>query len=347
MMKTILHTDVKGHSVRYEVDTSDPNAELGFGGTGKVYKGKRFDLSNGSVRDVAIKFLFEELPQKAIERARRETQISINSDNLVEMIDFVDEVDAKGHHHYYVVSELLYGIMLLDLLNGNLEAKDGTVYERISSLYNLYNNNRSKFAVFIIRNVLSGIMAMHDAGYIHRDIDPSNVMITADDKVKLIDFGLAKKMISLTAQHDRQLTSNGEFVGKVAYAAPELFLEDTQYHNATTDIYALGILFYQMLIGELPFQGSVYEVRRMQVHSKMPLNRIKNRHLRKIIGKATQKSQDKRYQSAYEFRVAIDELNRKSIDSANGNSLQFNAKLVILIIMGLILGVVLSLILGS
>ena len=84
-------------------------------------------------------------------------------------------------------------------------------------------NNKLEFAIFIVKNILSGIMALHDKGYIHRDLDPSNIMITADRKVKIIDFGIAKKLDSLNTQ-DQQLTNTGQFVGKAAYGAPEILL---------------------------------------------------------------------------------------------------------------------------
>jgi hypothetical protein len=76
---------------------------------------------------VAIKFLYADLPEITIERARRETEIRISSENLVEMIDFIDVVD-DGVHHYHVVSELLEGVLLSELLKGNLSSQDGEVH---------------------------------------------------------------------------------------------------------------------------------------------------------------------------------------------------------------------------
>ena len=306
-MKTLLKTNTRGHQIQYDIDVDNPSAKLGFGGTGTVYKGIQTNLTIGSKREVAVKFLRDDLNAINFERAKREAELRITNENLVEMIDFVEEVDQKGGHHYYVVSELIYGVMLFDLLKGKLESQDGVVHEGIQKLYDLCLEDRVQFAVFIVRHVLSGIMAMHDKGYIHRDIDPSNVMITDDGVVKLIDFGIAKDLSQLTTQ-DRQLTSTGEFVGKAKYAAPELALGDVAHQNFTTDIYSLGIMFYELITGEHPFDGPDHEILRKQIHKKLPLENITNKKVRAIIGKATQKEQTKRYKSAFELRVALDQL---------------------------------------
>ena len=166
-------------------------------------------------------------------------------------------------------------------------------------------NLKKAFAGEVFRCILSGIMALHDAGYIHRDIDPSNIMVTSEGKIKLIDFGIAKKFNELGTV-DKQLTSTGQFVGKTHYAAPELLLGDLNNQNRTTDIYSLGITLYQLMTGHLPFDGPFQEVHDKQLHEKLPLKDIQDKTVRKIIEKATEKDQKKRYQSASEFRVDID-----------------------------------------
>lgn len=306
-MVTIQKTDKRGHKIRYEIDIDNPSCYLGFGGTGTVYKGIQTDTTIGSKREVAVKFLNDDLVKERFERAKREAELRITHENLVEMIDFIDDVDDKEHHKYYVVSEMLYGVMLFDLLKGKLESQDGTVHEGVQKLYDLCQEDRDKFAVLIVRNVLSGIMAMHDKGYIHRDIDPSNVMITDEGVIKLIDFGLAKDLSQLDT-HDRQLTVEGVFYGKAMYASPEQALGDTLHQDFRTDIYTLGIMFYEIITGELPFDGPVHEVLHKQLREKMPVHNIANKQIRNIIYKATRKEQNLRYKSAYEFRVALDEL---------------------------------------
>lgn len=337
-MKTLIQTDKRGHRIQYDIDVDNPASNLGYGGTGVVYKGIRTDTTLGSKREVAVKFLREDLSKIALQRAKREANLRISNENLVEMIDFVEEVDEKGRNHSYVVSELVYGVMLFDLLKGKLESQDGEIHEGIQKLYDLCQESRSKFAVLIVRNVLSGIMAMHDKGYIHRDIDPSNVMITDEGGVKLIDFGIAKDLSQLNTQ-DRQLTTTGEFVGKAWYAAPEMALGDISHQNFTTDIYSLGIMFYELLTGEVPYDGPDHEVLRMQINKKMPLEKIANKHIRKIINKATQKEQSKRYKSSYEFRVALDQLTWRVDKSIDKTWILWTVISVIGLIIGVLVGI--------
>ena len=304
--------------IHYEIDTEEK--PLGVGGMGQVFKGIRVDEKPGVRIPVAIKFLFDDLPVNVIERARREASIQIHNENLVEMYGFIqiDEEIAPGkvHERYHVVSELLHGVMLYDLLKGKVTDNEGSLIPFAEELYRMYQNERREFAVFIIKNVLSGIMALHDKGYVHRDIDPSNIMITSDRKVKIIDFGIAKQMATLNTQ-DQLLTTAGMFMGKAAYAAPELVLGDVSHQNETTDIYAIGIMFFQLVTGNLPFEGATHEILEMQQHKKMPLQLIEDKALRKIIGKATEKEQSKRYQSAAEFRVAVEQLKSLEKESAS------------------------------
>lgn len=294
----------------YEFDSEDH--PLGEGGMGKVYKGKCIDERNGMTKDVAIKFLFSDLPDHAIKRARREASIQLRNDNLVEMLGFIEtsqrNVIGETVKRYHVVSELLDGVILDDLLKGKISDRNGQIIPFAEKLYQDFQNNPLLFAVTVIKSVLSGLMALHDAGYIHRDIDPTNIMVTRQGNIKLIDFGIAKPINTLTT-YDKGLTTAGVFMGKPWYAAPELVLGDVKHQNVTTDIYAIGILFYQLYMGSRPFEGEHYEVLDMQLHKKMPLSPIKNSKVKEIIAKATSKKQGQRYQSATEFRVDIDKIN--------------------------------------
>lgn len=296
------------NGIVYEVDTE--SKPLGVGGMGQVLRGVRID-ARGVCQSVAIKFLFDDLPLHVIERARREASIQIHNENLVEMFGFIqiDERIAPDivHERYHVVSELLEGVMLYDLLKGKTTDNEGKEVEFAAELYNQYVNDRRGFALFIIKNVLSGIMALHDKGYIHRDIDPSNIMVTVDRKVKIIDFGIAKQLSTLNTQ-DQMLTTAGQFMGKAAYAAPELVVGDVVHQNKTTDIYAVGILLFQLITGHLPFDGATHEVLDMQLHQKMPLQEIVQKDIRKLIARATEKKQIDRFQSAAEFRVALEQV---------------------------------------
>lgn len=301
----------RNKGIYYEFDTNDE--PLGEGGMGAVYKGVCVNDQTGASRIVAVKFIYDNLSDnvQVIERARREAAIQIKHENLVEMLGFI-ETEGKtllgeSVRHYHIVSELLEGVSLDDLLNGKVTDKNGNVIPVAEKLYEDYKRDPQHFAVFIIKNILSGLMALHDKGYIHRDIDPTNIMVTKDGLVKLIDFGIAKQMRTLTS-HDKQLTKAGMFMGKPEYAAPELVLGEIGEQNQTTDIYAVGILLYQCIVGHPPFEGDKADVLRNQLHKNLPLRPVHSRELRKIIKRATEKTRAKRFQSAAEFRVALDTL---------------------------------------
>lgn len=297
----------KRRGVYYEFDPS--SEPLGEGGMGKVFKGRCVDEKAGSACNVAIKFMYSDLPPYAIEKARREAAIQFRHDNLIEMLGFIEtetkSVLGEPEHHYHVVSELLEGVSLDKMFEGKLTDQQGHFVPYAEKLYRDYQQDVNHFAVEIIKNILSGLMMMHDAGYIHRDIDPTNIMITSNGKIKLIDFGIAKKINALTS-HDKHLTTAGQFVGKPEYAAPELVLGAIDEQNQTTDIYAVGILLFQCIVGHVPFEGDRSDVLQKQLHSPIPLRLVKDKGLRKIIEIATDKSRSKRFQSAAEFRVALE-----------------------------------------
>jgi serine/threonine protein kinase len=294
----------------YEFDSED--SPLGVGGTGKVYKGLCVNEKTNQPRTVAVKFLKEDLPSNVIERARREAAIRIKSENLVEMLGFF-ETETKGFilgetiKRYHVVSELLDGVILDDLLKGVTVNHEGKIIPYAQELYNEYKNDNYHFSLTVISNILSGLIALHNSGYIHRDIDPTNIMVTSDRHIKLIDFGIAKQLSSLNTQ-DKNLTVTGVFVGKPEYAAPELALGDVKHQNRTTDIYAVGIVLFQLIVGHPPFDGEMTKVLQDQIHTKTPLGVIKDKPLKRIIGKATEKEQARRYQSTAEFLADIERL---------------------------------------
>lgn len=295
--------------IYYEYDPSD--TPLGEGGMGKVYRGWCCNETTNQRREIAIKFLYSDLPPHVIARARREAAVQLRNDNLVEMLGFV-EISAKDELgqpivRYHVISEYLHGVTLDKLLSGNVCDSKGNVIPFAQELYGKFLNDSYSFALTIIRSLLSGLMALHDGGYIHRDIDPSNVMVTSDGKIKLIDFGIAKKLNGNNTK-ESSYTVDGQFIGKPKYAAPELVRGLVDSQNPTTDIYAVGILLYQLLTGKVPFDGEMAEVLDMQLNKKIPLHNVKQKQIKEVIRIATQKKRPLRYQSAAEFRVAIEKL---------------------------------------
>ena len=232
----------KQKGIYYEYDAH--STPLGEGGMGIVYYGHCVEEKTGNSKEVAIKALHPNLPQEVYTRAEREASIRIKHDNLVEMLGFISVLEtnhlAESSYRHYVVSEYLNGIELSDLLVGRFDGIKNSNGEFARDLYHKYIKDREATSLYIIRSILSGVLALHDKGYIHRDIDPGNIMVTSDGCIKLIDFGIAKKLNSL-GTNDKLMTATGIFIGKAEYASPELVLGDVKNQNCTTDIYALGI----------------------------------------------------------------------------------------------------------
>lgn len=321
----------------YDVDSKP----LGEGGMGRVFKGFRVNQLTGERMPVAIKAIYENIPERVVERARREAEIQVDHDNLIRMYGFVEAVTpatekSPARVHYHVVMELLIGVTLEDVLNGITTDKHGMQIPFAAELYSQYQNQKVAATVRIMKAVLAGLMSLHDKGIIHRDIDPSNIMITFDNKIKLIDFGICKQIVTLGSQ-DKGLTATGVFMGKVNYAAPELVLGDVKSQNYTTDIYAMGVLLYQLTTGHLPFSGTDQDVLASNLRKSFPMKDVKRADIKKIIQKATEKPQNKRYGSVAEMRVALEHVKQ------DGGDLKISSKTLIgaaAVVAAIIVGVV-------
>lgn len=304
-----LQGDVeKRTGIYYEYDAE--SIPLGEGGMGRVFKGFRVVERTGERTPVAIKAIYDNIPERVVERARREANIQLDNDNLIRMFGFVEttsniEGTGKSKVHYHVVMELLVGVTLENVINGITSDQAGMQIPFAAEIYSQYIQNRYATVIRIMKPILSGLMALHDNGFIHRDIDPSNIMLTIDGKIKLIDFGICKQIVSLGSL-DKALTATGVFMGKVNYAAPELVLGDVKSQNYTTDIYALGVLLFQLCTGHLPFSGTDQEILSANLRKPLPLKEIQNNNYKKIIRKATEKEQVKRYASVAELRVDLE-----------------------------------------
>lgn len=329
----------KRSGIYYEYDAD--SHPLGEGGMGRVFKGFRVNERTGERMPVAIKAIYENIPERIVERARREAEIQVDHDNLIRMYGFVENKDAGTNKtHYHVVMELLVGVTLEDMLKGITEDKHGVQIPFATEIRGQYQSNRTAASIRIMKALLAGLMSLHDRGIIHRDIDPSNIMLTLDNKIKLIDFGICKQIVNLASQ-DKGLTASGVFMGKVNYAAPELVLGDVRNQNYTTDIYAVGVLLYQLITGHLPFIGTDQDILTSNLRKPIPMGDVKPSDIKKIIKKATEKTQAKRYQSVAEMRVDLEHVNPLK---KNGT---LNIKTVgvaagILAVVGLALGIIVS-----
>jgi serine/threonine protein kinase len=154
--------------------------------------------------------------------------------------------------------------------------------------------------------VLCALSHAHDCGVLHRDVKPSNILIGAGDRVKLTDFGIA----SLTA--DPGLTITGGTVGTLYYMAPEQM--KALPIDGRADLYSVGVTLYEMITGRVPFKGdSYYSVLKANLEQKpIPPNELVPdlpAELSAMIEKSLEKNPDDRFQTADEFRTALQELN--------------------------------------
>ncbi|MDR3262367.1 MAG: protein kinase [Tannerella sp.] len=296
-----LQNEQDAESGRYfEFDPDDKSTILGKGGMGVVFKGKLIHSDTGKYEWVAIKVLFNDLTESSLERAHDEAAIQIMHENIVRMYGLIKISDNDNRLIYHIISEYLDGETLSELIR-----KSGTLSK--------------ERAIMIIRCVLSALDMLHRSGYIHRDIDPSNVMICKDGKIKLIDFGIAKKISVCQEQSGEYAhstkTLEGLFIGKVNYASPEQLKGQLKDINAKSDIYSTGILLYELLTGRLPFTGSSYDILKGHQEEPIPKDRVflKEKELKwlfYVVCKATAKKKEERYRTANDFIVDIEKIEK-------------------------------------
>lgn len=312
-MSIVTIIDDKDKRYQYIVDSEQ--APIGKGGMGTVYRGVRIDTVNQSQkREVAIKFIHTGLDPQVIERERRTANIRIQSDNVVEMMGFITMTVNSSNGpctRYFVVSELLNGVSLLNLIKGVTADVHGRNFDYARMMLQRYRIDRTQFVVDIASEVLKGLSAIHNAGYIHRDIDPSNIMLTSDGKVKIIDFGIAKK-IDPTAKSEPSLTKDGSGMGKAVYTSPEVLSGQLEAQNASSDLYSVGIMIYALAVGRLPYSGTVTEIMIKKVTKPVPVDDIEDRRLRHIVKASTDNRQAKRYSTAQQFYNELNSVNTSS-----------------------------------
>ncbi len=252
---------------------------LGHGAMGTVYDG----WDPAIARRVAIKTVAlpaDPDPETAeiIARFRREAQAAgrLSHPNIVAVHDY-GETDALA----YIVMEYVDGPSLKSLLD-----------------------RQERFALpeigRIMDDLLAGLQFCHDRGVIHRDIKPANLMLTADRRAKIADFGIARI-------EDNSITQAGEVLGTPAYMAPEQFIG--QVVDARADLYAAGVLLYQLLTGERPFDGSATSIMHKVLNVTPPapsrLSVVTPVPLDPVVLRAMAKRPEDRFPSAAAFAAAI------------------------------------------
>lgn len=261
----------KGQKInnRYEIIRT-----IGEGGMANVYLGYDTILD----RNVAIKVLRGDLSndEKFVRRFQREalSASSLSHPNIVEVYDV-----GEDNGLYYIVMEYIDGKTLKQLLKkrGSLTLSE---------------------AIDIMLQLTDGMAHAHDSYIVHRDLKPQNIMIKDDGQIKITDFGIAM------ALNATQLTQTNSVMGSVHYLPPE----QAAGKGATiqSDIYSMGIIFYELLTGELPFKGdSAVEIALKQMKEPLPdvhkLNKDIPQSIENIILKATAKNPKNRYQNVREM----------------------------------------------
>ena len=277
-VRRLLVAELEGTNVGpYEIKVL-----LGVGGMGQVYRARDPRLE----REVAIKVLTASLAHEPgyLERFRREARAvaKLNHPHIVPVYDFGEQGDLT-----YLVMPLITG---------------GTLREYLASRHILPLSE----AVSIIEQVAGALQYAHERGLVHRDVKTANILISDEGRALLTDFGIVR----LVQKEDAAatLTSMGAFVGSPEYAAPEMVVGEAIDHRV--DVYALGVVLFQMLTGRLPFAGPTpVSLMMMQVQQPPPMPRSLNPDIpaavEAVILKALAKAPAERYQTAAEFQAAL------------------------------------------
>src|SRR5438128_2356320 len=268
---------------------------IGTGGMGEVYLAA--DIVAG--RKAALKLLPLRFTGDA-ERLRRFQQeahavVGLNHPNILTVYEI-----GEDHSTHYIASELIEGETLRQrLMRGPMQLSE---------------------AVDVAIQVASALAAAHQAGIVHRDINPGNIMLRPDGYVKVLDFGIAKlaeQEVPATMPKDEAVllveTNLGSILGTVRYMSPE------QARGAPvdkgTDIWSLGVVLYEMVAGRVPFTGETPGEAMSSILEKEPpplTSYITHTpaELQQIISKTLRKEREERYQSAHELLEALQSLRR-------------------------------------
>lgn len=253
-------------------------AKLGSGGMSTVYLARDQTLD----RDVAIKVMHREMSEQAdqLERFRQEARAvaKLSHPNVVAVIDA-----GEDGGHPYIVFEYVEGETLKQRINrvGALDPQEALAY-----------------AIEIAR----GLTVAHSRNIVHRDIKPQNVLIDPEGRAKLTDFGISRQL------EQDGMTATGRVLGTTDYVAPEQAMG--QGVDQRSDIYSLGVVLYEMLVGQVPFHAdSQVGVAMKHVNQELPDVQQRRPDLSAaaalVVERATAKDPDKRYQEVGEL---IDDL---------------------------------------
>ena len=259
-----------------KIDGIEINELLGVGGMGAVYRARQINLD----RPVAVKIMAPELGKQPAfdERFRREarTLAKLSHPNIVMIYDF-----GQAGDYCYLVMELIEGVNL----------REAIVSAAVSP----------EEALQIVPAICDALQYAHNKGVVHRDIKPENVLIGNHGEVKIADFGLAKLLDHESV--DFTLTATQQVLGTRNYMAPEQIEKPTSVDHRA-DIYSLGVVFYELLTGELPLGRFSLPSEKAAI----------NGQLDDVVLRTLEKEPGRRYQNASEIKTALESLDR-SIES--------------------------------
>ncbi len=262
--------------------------QIGRGGMGVVYEAEHVELG----KRVAIKLMLEKYAEdnEAITRFKREAFAAsqIGNPHIIDVSDIGTAPDGRS----YVVMELLNGSPLSRVLEAGPMSPTR--------------------AIGIMRQVLRAVGAAHAKGIIHRDLKPDNIFLTdrgdGSDFVKLLDFGISK-IVDLDAEvASTRLTSTGMVMGTPLYMAPEQAMGSPIDHHC--DIYACGVILYEMLAGKPPFEGATYAVLVAKLLTATPplLSEVRPGLPHALVvatARALEKEPEARFDSADKFAASL------------------------------------------
>ena len=258
--------------------------KLGEGGMGVVYKAEDLKLK----RTVALKFLPHHIAVNEEDRERfkieAQAAAALNHPNIA-TIYAIEEVDDE----LFIVMEYIDGQELRQKIEAGPLKVD--------------------VAMDIAMQIADGLQAAHKKGVFHRDIKSANIMLTQDDRVKIMDFGLAK------IKGQMRLTKTGTTVGTVTYMSPEQARGEKVDHR--TDIWSFGVLLYEMITGQMPFKGDyeqavIYSILNEEPKPIMELRAGAPVELADVVNKALTKDLKERYLNMGEMFADLKSLGRAS-----------------------------------
>jgi serine/threonine protein kinase len=254
------------------------NAHLGQGGMGTVFRATDTMLG----REVALKMLHPQLTMQPLflDRFKKEARVlaQLLHPNIAVIYNFIEQ----GGNHFMVI-EYVEGTNLDDLLKKHKALP-------------------LQFVVPVFIQALEGLQHAHKKNIFHRDIKPANLMLTPDGTIKLMDFGIAK------VAGEQKVTQVNKIVGTVEFMAPELI--QGKDASSASDIYAMGVTLYEMILGKLPFESDtdfnlMQAILKKKISPPDKLNAAVPKVLSDIIMKAVDKKPENRYADARAFQQAL------------------------------------------